>query len=97
MGGGINQRLTLPSKAGAIWYQMTPPRVRPWWPRAGPVGVSYPQSLSDIVRETPTAVVDEEVSNRHPSKAGGAGGTCKMKDTVGMQGKSDRMQIICYN
>lgn len=87
MGGGINQRLTLPSNAGAIWYQMTPPRVNPWWLCAGPVGASYPQSLSDIARETPTAGVDEEVSNRHASKAGGAGGsggTSKMKDTVGM-------------
>lgn len=48
----------------------------------------------------PTAGVVGEVSNRHASKAGGAGGsegTCKMKDTVGIQGKSDRMQITCYN
>lgn len=52
---GINQRLTLPSKASVIWYQMNPVSVH-----GGRIGVSYPQSLSDILRETPTAGVDEE-------------------------------------
>lgn len=49
---------------------------------AGPVGASYPQSLSDILREAPTAGVDEEVTgvgancrNRYEAtKAGGGGG-----------------------
>lgn len=66
--------------------------------RAGRMGVSYPQSLSDILRETPTAGVDEEdtgvdsaidmTPGSRQQRVGG-GATCKIKQkaTVEMQRK----------
>lgn len=92
-----------------IWYQMTPPRVSPWRPTAGPVGASYPQSLSDILREAPTEGVDEEVAevganshNRYEAGGGGGGGggglrgACKMKEeAVGMQEEPEMQMIHC--